>query len=306
MGDFWQNLNKGIDQIVPFALKKQDLDNERARLAAQMQRLDQHNTLIGEQVNEMRRKREMREGLTATLQELIGKGVPGKETVSVQDLIPGDTGDVDRGFSTTGIAPLRTEEREVRRQPTAEELYRAVLPYTDPAQALTQMVSLEKQAEMERSRDTRQRLIEDERMRRELLKDQRRAEEMDLRERLADKRMARAVGSVAGKPTEFDKLYNEYRGEILAKGQQPMNRYQFKIWMDKQSAGERAGAVADVKAENDPVYQLLGDLAGKGGAKGGGKRVKYGSPDDVKAAYTAGRIDRNQATAILRDQFGMQ
>lgn len=159
MGDFWQNLNKGIDQIVPFALKKQDLENERARLAAQMQRIDQQNALVGEQVNEMRRKREMREGLTATLQELIGKGVPGKETVSVQDLIPGDTGDVDRGFSTTGIAPLRTEEREVRRQPTAEELLSAVAPYAEPEKILPSLLAIGR----EDARDRRARVAEDSR-----------------------------------------------------------------------------------------------------------------------------------------------
>lgn len=150
-GDFWTNLNKGIDQIVPFALKKQDLENDRARVAASMAHIDKQNAMIDEQIGELRRNRENENALRVKMQELIGKGVPGKETVSVQDLIPGATGDVDRGFSTTGIAPTRTEERSVMRKPTAEELVMGTLPYADPAHALTALAGLSKSEEQQKN-----------------------------------------------------------------------------------------------------------------------------------------------------------
>jgi len=145
MGDFYQNLNKGIEQIVPLAMKKFELDSDAAKAAAQLQHIEGQNALLGEQIEGLRRKRETETALRVKLQEMVGKGVPGTETVNLRDLIPaGQGGDVDQGFSTTGQAPMIQQERQVMRKPTAEELVMGTLEFSDPAHALTALSGLSK------------------------------------------------------------------------------------------------------------------------------------------------------------------
>jgi len=152
MADFWTNMNKGIDQIVPFALKKMELDDARAKTAMQMQQIEKHNQLLDEQIAHKRADTEREAGLRAKLQEMIGMGVPGKATVNVRDLLmPGGGGDVDQGFSTTGLPAMRQEEQTVMRKPTAEELVMGSLPYSDPAHALTAMSGLSKSEEQQKN-----------------------------------------------------------------------------------------------------------------------------------------------------------
>ena len=146
MGDFYQNLNKGIEQIVPIAMKKFELDTDAAKAQAAMQHIEAQNALLGEQVTELRRKRDTEQTLRTVMMNATQNGIPGTETTDVPDLLPqaGAGGDVDRGFSTTGIAPTREETRPVTRKATAEDLVMASLPYADPAHSLTALASLSK------------------------------------------------------------------------------------------------------------------------------------------------------------------
>ncbi len=352
MGDFYQNLNKGIEQIVPLAMKKFELDSDAAKAAAQLQHIEGQNALLGEQVEGLRRKRETETALRVKLQEMVGKGVPGTETVNLRDLLPaGQGGDVDQGFSTTGQAPMVQQERQVMRKPTAEDLVMGTLEFSDPAHALTALTGLSKA-------DTNAEALKE----RVAMQIQNSKEISDAKLKMAeiianlnnsgrrDVALLRALNK--GSENKDDKIANYFKiadrlagltkdGQELSATDQltlkdaaqkigynliktPGGKYHREIlgMSIPGTSGEEAATWALVPAgSNLPAFdialddgdnpedvarQIVSKKRSVTGKTGGAKPGKYASADDVKTAYQAGKLDKNQASAILRSQFGYE
>lgn len=83
--------------------------------------------------------------------------------------------------------------------------------------------------------------------------------------------------------------------------------------MDPAMSSERPAVVEQLKAQLNSMvkeYERMGGnpaRLGVGGQPGqDGGQSQYKTPDDVKAAFKEGKITRDQAATVLRQQFGMQ
>lgn len=324
MGDFYSNLNKGIEGIIPLALKKFQIDQDEARWQAENKmKTDLFDMKKQEFIRELTEKKAMTDfgnKLTSdiALRETLGPKLQGlQEQQSAQgggpDIDPQEMmariGGRDKDISAL-IPQMQGVEQRLNPKRVILDLAAA-----NPEKGMTGIMSLLKD-------ETSKELLT------EKLGNMVKIQGMrgDMSDRLNDAKFQMLLANIAGKKElqegkdtrklsdaekikarilekDIDRMNKELMLEATALGPEP--RFFDGKWKKaKKRITDMQQAIADREDELDTI--LYGGRQAGPAKAGPAQAGPYKSADDVKAAFQGGKISKEEALNELRKNYGMK